>query len=118
MRRTPLRRKAKPRHNGKALISRDPGWVFPHRPHDHLLKRTAASAQKIRIRLLQPLVKRCAGVPPESSQLRNLEELARRPIRARSVEYDFSLISHDIGDQPGKFGDSGVLPGAHVDVRL
>src|SRR5262249_12296992 len=56
------------------------------------------AVQEIRIGSREALLEMNAGTPTQRGELGNVEEFLRHPIRTRRVEFDATIISHDIGD--------------------
>src|SRR4029079_1169266 len=61
------------------------------------------------------LFQRRAGAPAELRQPADIEQLARRAVRPRSVKADLAGIADRRRDHAGEFGDRDVLAGADID---
>src|SRR5206468_8747117 len=81
-----------------------------------LLGSVAASAgQKIRVGGHKPFAERRSCFPAQGIQAGYVEQLPRRSVRPRGVEYESSLKADDVSDQAGEFVNQNIFAGSHIE---
>src|ERR1043165_8446391 len=73
---------------------------------------------EIRVGRLEAVAQRRFGAPAERRELRHVEQLARRSVRARRVEHDLAVIAHDVGNEARALRDRDVLADADVEEAV
>ena len=63
----------------------------------------------------QPGGERRSMAPAEGVELRDVEQLSRRPVRHASVKRQFDARANGVANQSGEFGNRQILAGSHVD---
>src|ERR1051326_1014478 len=80
--------------------------------------RAVGARTEIRVGRLEAVAQRRFGAPAERRELRHVEQLARRSVRARRVEHDLAVIAHDVGNEARELRDRDVLADADVEEAV
>src|ERR1051325_8666613 len=72
-------------------------------------------ALEILVSLREAFAQRRLGSPAETFQLRRVDELARRAVRARGVVDELAFEADDLGHRAGELRDGHVLADADID---
>src|SRR5262245_25066332 len=77
-----------------------------------------AASEKIGVGRAQPLGEVRPRAPAERRETRDVEELARRPVRLSRVIDETALVTYGRGDLARELGDRHVLAGADVEKTV